>query len=170
MSREKHLAKIDQVLLDFFNKTSNDLSNKDRIPYSEKLEKSGVFQKFAFDIYRVENDPYGGLWTLEQIDGKPYLVRSSDPKFEEINNGNWTAVSNYDKTNITLAYKKVPVASFSSDTYGYTPTDISSFKSALLETVNQDNSFVKAVLLEQPETKRLDLITSFPEFNKIVRG
>lgn len=170
MSKEKYLANIDRVLQETLSKKSKNVGDKNKIIYSEDLEKSGTFRKVAFDVYRVENDPYGDLWTLEDFEGQPHLVRASDPKYETSGTGNWTATSNFDKNNITLAYKNVPIARFSSDKYGYDSQDIITFKLALLENINTDDIFVKDILLEQPAEKRVALLSSFPEFKKIIKG
>lgn len=170
MSKEKYLANIDRVLEDVLRRNSPNLKDKNKIPYSEDLERKGLISKIAFDIYRVENDPYNGLWTVEDLDGKSYLIRASDPRYESIENGNWTATSSYNKDSITLSYKNYPISSFTSDIYGFNSEDIISFKRALLENVNADNTFVKDILMEQPESKRKDLIHAFPEFNKIIKG
>lgn len=169
MSKEKYLANIDRVLQDTLRKTSNNLRNKNKIVYSEDLEKKGAFQKVAFDVYRVPDDPYNGLWTLEDYNGQPYLVRASTPQPEQTET-HWTAISNQEQNSVTLSYKKYPIARFSSDKYNYTPNDVVSFKLALLENVNNDEDFVKEVLLEQPESKRLAVLSHFPELQKIIRG
>ncbi len=170
MSKEKYLANIDRVLQETLRKTSGNLGDKNKIAYSEDLEKKGTFQKIAFDVYRVPEDPYNGLWTLEDHNGQPYLVRASTPQYEQSDSGNWTAISNQDRDNITLSYKKYPIARFSSDKYGFTSEDIVSFKLALLENVNSDEDFIKEVLLEQPESKRSAMLSQFPELQKIIRG
>lgn len=167
MFKEKYLANIDQILLNVIKKTSGKIENQDMIPYSDELVENGTFKKIALDIFRVEHDPYGGLWAVENYQGKPYLVRTHTPQVEQTNRGNWTAVSDYDKSNITLSYKDVPIARFSSKVYGFTPQDVITFKEALLENL-EDQSFVKDILLEEPESKRMALISKFPEFKKII--
>lgn len=169
MSKEKYLANIDRVLQDVISKTSSNLANKNQIPYSEELESKGGCKKIAFDVYRVPDDPYNGLWTLEDINGQAYLVRASDPKYEHTDSDNWTVTSNYDKDSVTLSYKKAPITQFSSKNYGFTPEDITTFKSAILDSIN-DEGFIKDILMEQPEPKRLALLSSFPELKKIIRG
>jgi len=169
MSREKYLANIDRVLQDVLRRNSKDLGDQNKIAYSEELEDSGAILKIAFDVYRVENDPYNGLWTVEEHDGKQYLVRASDPKSEREVQGDWAAVSSHDKDNITLVYKKVPIARFSSDKYGFDSRDIITFKMALLDSIN-DAEFIRDILLEQPESKRAALVSEFPEFHKLIKG
>ncbi len=170
MSREKNLANIDRVLQNVLSKNSKNLAEKNRIPYSENLEKKGSISKYGHGtgLYHVADDPYASLWEQQEIDGKEYLVRTADPKYEQIETSNWTVVSNYDKDNIILSYKKVPITYFASKAYGFNTEDIHMFKQALLEQVNQDDGFIKSVLLEQPESKRLALLSSFPEFKKIL--
>jgi hypothetical protein len=170
MTKDKYLASIDKVLVNTLRKEAKSLGEKTVIPYSIDMEKTGEITKFAFDVYKVDNDPYNGLWTLEDIDGRQHLVRASDPQFEENARGDWSVISDYDRANVTLAYKKVPVARFGSKDYGFGSDDISTFKSALLERIHQDESFVKDVFAEQPATKREALGKSFPELTKFIKG
>lgn len=168
MSREKYLANIDKVLKGFLREASEDVGIKNKIAYSEDLEASGAIKKVGFDIFRVENDPYDGLWVVEDLNGRPHLIRASDPATEQVKSGSWTVTSNFDKNNVTLSYNKIPVAGFSSDKYGFSSDDIITFKSALLDSINTDESFVKDVFQEQPESKRLALASTFPEFQKLL--
>lgn len=170
MIKDKYLANLDKILIDSFKKESSNLANKDVIPFTEEFEKEGRFQKIAFDVYRVENDPYNHLWLLQDIDGKSHLVRASDPQFNSDELGNWSAISDYDRSNITLAYKKVPIARFSANDYGFNGEDVLTFKSALLERIGTDDTFVKEVLAEQPSTKRQALANTFPELQKFIKG
>jgi hypothetical protein len=169
MKKEKYLANIDQALTNVIKRNSKRISDQDKLVYSRELESEGEIKKIAFDVYRVANDPYSDLWSLETIEGKQYLVRASDPQPSLEVNGDWTAISSHDKRDITLAYKKVPIARFSSDKYGFRKDDVFTFKSALLENT-KDESFLRDVLMEQPESKRAALVSEFPEFKKIIKG
>jgi hypothetical protein len=168
MKRERYLADIDQVLEKTLREKSPSIADKRRIKFSEDLVESGQFKKIAFDVYKVDNDPYENIWLLEDVDGIPHLVRASDPSFESATRGEWSAISDYEKSNITLAYKNTPVARFSSNDYGFSRDDIITFKSALLNRVSGDADFVKEVLAEQPQSKRLALADTFPELRKFV--
>jgi hypothetical protein len=169
MSKEKYLANIDRVLVDVLRKNSSNMGDKNKIEYSKDMEQSGEIKKVAFDVYKVDNDPYSSLWTVEDVDGRSYLVRASDPQPELEARGDWTAVSSSDKKDVTLVYKNVPIARFSSDKYGFENSDIITFKSALLDNT-KDKAFIKNVLLEQPESKRQALVSGFPEFQRIIKG
>lgn len=169
MSKEKYLANIDKVLLDVIKRNSKNTGDKNKIAYSKDLESSGDIKKVAFDVYRVANDPYKDLWNLESVDGQDYLVRASDPQPALESRGDWTAISSHDKRDVTLAYKKVPIARFSSDKYKFNKDELFTFKSALLENV-KDSEFIKNVLMEQPESKRIALVSEFPELKKIIKG
>jgi hypothetical protein len=169
MSKEKYLANIDKVLEEVVKRNAPSLGDQDKIAYSKSLEDDGVIKKVAFDVYRHSDDPYNGLWAVSEVEGKPYLIRASDPQYESEGRGDWTVVSSYDKSDITLSYKKVPIARFSSDNFGFDKESIFTFKTALLENVN-DETFVKDVLMEQPESKRLALMSEFPELRKIIKG
>ncbi len=159
--KENYSAKIDEALINFFKKADTD---KSVLPFDERLVKTGHYKKVAFDLYRVDNDPYNNLWLLEDIDGKSHLVRASDPQYEIKEAGSWNAVSDFDKKNITLTYKKVPIVRFSSDEYGFNSDNIMTFKVALLERITKDKSFLKDVILEQPSEKISALVETFPEF------
>lgn len=168
MKRERYLADIDRILMDTLRKQSPGVSEKKTIKFSEELIESGQIKKVAFDVYKVDNDPYENIWILENIDGVPHLVRASDPSFESSVKGDWAAVSDHDKRNVTLAYKNTPVARFSSQDYGFSKEDIITFKSALLGRIGDDKEFIKEVLAEQPESKRIALADTFPELRKFV--
>jgi hypothetical protein len=168
MIKEKYRTDIDEVLRGFLTKNATSLKSLNRIEYTEGLVGTGAIKKIAFDVYKVEDDPYKSLWLLENIEGKPYLVRASDPKFDLKSEGTWSAVSDYEHKNVTLSYKNIPIARFSSDNYNFLPGDVGSFKTALLELAADDQSFIKEVLAEQPEDKRRALAYTFPELNKFI--
>jgi hypothetical protein len=168
MSREKYLANVDRILAEVLRDNSKDTKCKDKIAYSEELLANGNFKKVAFDVYKVDDDPYSDLWVLQDVGGTPYLVRASNPQYATKELGNWSATSDYEKSNVTLAYKDVPVARFSSDVYGFSSGDIITFKSALLERVQEDEDFVKDVLKSEPDKKRQALTDKFPELQKFI--
>ena len=168
MIREKYKADIDGALRDILKKTATSLKTIDVIAYSDTLVEAHAIKKLAFDVFRVDNDPYHSLWLLEEIEGKPYLVRASDPTYSTKEQGSWSAISDYEHRNVTLAYKNVPMARFSSKDYNFDPNDIGSFKKALLELTSQDEKFIKDVLAEQPVEKRQALVSTFPELSKFI--
>ncbi len=153
----------DDVLIKIAQENSKGLANRKSILYSEDLK----IKKVAFDLFKIDNDPYDGLWQMQEIDGRKHLVRASDPKLDSASTGNWSAISNYDQTDVTLAYRGVPIARFSSKEYNFDPNDIITFKSALLERANSDQEFVKDVLANQPISKVEALSSTFPEFKKL---
>lgn len=155
---------LDNMLIKLAKKQSSDLGVKDTILITSLVS----FKKVAFDMYKVDNDPYESLWALQEIDGKQHLVRASDPQFETRKSGDWEAISDYDKKNVTLSYKNIPITRFSSDEYGFSSNDISLFKSAIIEKSSSDDSFVKELLKEQPSNKRDALILTFPELKKFI--
>lgn len=168
MMKDKYLADIDRVLLKTLADQSKSLADKNAIKFDKSLIEQGHIKKVAFDVYKVDNDPYRDLWMLENIDGVPHLIRASDPHSEETVIGEWSASSDFDKKNITLAYKSKPIARFSSDVYGFTADDILTFKEAILGKIQSDENFFKEVFAEQPEGKRRSLVNSFPELNKYI--
>lgn len=167
MSKNSYLSEIDKALISLAEKKKVD-ENPNRIKFTQSAVDRGVFKKYAFDVYKVDNDPYESLWTLEEFSDGFHLVRASDPKVTREDKGDWGAVSDYNRENITLVYKNIPIARFSSKEYGFEPKDVITFKSALLERVESDNDFVKNVLSVQPSGKREALALTFPEFKKFI--
>jgi len=155
---------LDQVLIKLAKEQSTDIGVKDCI----KVKEGVSFRKVAFDRFKVDNDPYESLWALQDIDGQQHLVRASDPKFETRKNGDWEVISDYDKRNVTVSYKNIPITRFSSDEFGFSPDDISIFKSAIIEKTSCDGSFVRELLNEQPASKREALVSTFPELKKFI--
>jgi hypothetical protein len=155
---------LDDILIKFTKKYSKDFGIKDQIEVSDSIS----FKKVAFDRFKVENDPYESHWALQDIDGVPHLVRASDPQFETRKTGDWEVISDYDKRNVTLSYKNIPITRFSSDEYGFSSGDISIFKSALIEKTSSDESFLKELLNDQPVSKRDALVSTFPELKKFI--
>jgi len=156
------MPELDDVLIDFFKKQSSDISVKDIIPMTNDLK----IKKIAFDMYKVMGDQYDDLWKVEEIDGATFLVRSSDPKYQKKEGGDWSASSNYDHNHVTLSYKNIPICSFSSDEYGFSSDDIFTFKSALLDVIDSDREFVKKVVASQPKAKAEVIKNLFPEILK----
>ena len=117
-------------------------------------------------MYKVMGDQYDDLWKVEEIDGSNFLIRSSDPKYQTKEGGDWSASSNYDYNHVTLSYKNVPICGFSSDEYGFSGDDIFTFKSALLDVVSSDKEFIKKVVASQPSAKAEVIKNLFPEILK----
>lgn len=155
---------LDDILIKFTKKHSKDFGIKDQVEISDSIS----FKKVAFDRFKLDQDPYDGLWALQDIEGKPHLVRASNPQSEVRKVGDWEAISDFEKRNVTLSYKNIPITRFSSDEYGFSSNDISIFKSALIEKTSSDNSFLKELLNDQPQTKREALVSTFPELKKFI--
>jgi hypothetical protein len=168
MPIDKYKADVDQLLMDLYIKNAKSLKYKNTILFSQSEVDNGNFKKIAFDMYKVQNDPYNGLWVLEEVDGVQHLVRASDPRFEETVNGEWSAISDYDNKIVTLSYKNIPITNFFSDEYGYSENDIGIFKSALIEKV-RDEQFVSEVFKQQPGDKVKALAATFPELSKFIK-
>ena len=159
------MSSLDDTLIELFRSKSKDVSNKNRILVTDDVR----FHKVAFDMVKVYGDHYNDLWRVEDMDGDTYLVRASDPKYGHQESGDWSAVSNFESTNITLSYKNVPVCRFASDEYEFCSDDILTFKSALLDRVKDDGDFVKEVLLNQPNSKVEALSSTFPELKDFIK-
>lgn len=155
---------LDDILIKFTKKQSKDLGIKDQVEINDSIS----FNKVAFDMFKIDQDPYDGLWALQEIEGKPHLVRASNPQVDIKKAGDWEVISDYEKRNVTLSYKNIPITRFSSDEYGFSSNDISIFKSALIEKTSSDESFIKELLVEQPHNKREALVSTFPELKKFI--
>lgn len=156
------MSDIDKVLIDIFKQASLDPTNKDVLEVSEDLP----IRKVAFDMYKVFGDHYDGLWKLEEMDGKQFLVRASDPQYQNKQAGDWTVSSNYEYNDVTLKYKNVPICSFSADDFGFGRNDITIFKSAIFDMINSDDKFVKEIISSQSKSKFETLQQIFPELIK----
>jgi hypothetical protein len=160
-------SNLDNILIKLLQKQSRDLNDKTIVEVTDDIG----FEKVAFGMVRITNSPYNpydGLWTLSEVDGKKFLVRASDPKFDYKTSGDWVVASDYDNCNVTLAYKNIPIHRFSSEDFGFSGEDISIFKSAILDKAGSDEKFVKELLSEQPVTKKESLINTFPELKKYI--
>lgn len=169
MRKEKFSVDVDEVLKGVLKKkNSHKIKSANRIELTDEVKNSGVIKKLAFDVYRVENDPYKDLWMLEKDGDKQFLVRTSEPTYASKENGSWSAISDYGKENVTLSYKGIPISRFSSSTYGFTSDDVFSFKEALLDLANKDHTFLREVFSEQPANKRAALAQTFPELKEFI--
>ncbi len=155
---------LDDILIKLAKKRSFNIGVKDELEITPDLS----FKKVAFDRFKVDNDPYESLWAIAEIDGKPHLIRASNPQSEYKKAGDWEVISDYEKKNVTLSYKNIPITRFSSDEYGFNEADISIFKSALLDKTSSDESFLKELLREQPTSKTSALVNTFPELKKFI--
>jgi hypothetical protein len=160
------MSEIDEVLIKLFREQSSDPSDKNVLP----LDGGVKIKKIAFDMFKVLDDKHEDLWKVESIDGADFLVRCTDtPSLQVKESGDWSAVANYDCDNVTLSYKSVPICAFSSDEYEFDKNSIFSFKSALLDIVEEDSHFVKNVIASQPSAKIEVLSNIFPEIKEIIK-
>jgi hypothetical protein len=158
---------LDNILANLLQKQSRDLDDKVVVEVTNDI----AFQKVAFDLVRITQSPYNpydGLWTLSEVEGRKFLVRASDPKFEYKDAGDWSAISDYDCKNVTLAYKSIPIHRFSSSEYGFSTDDVGIFRTTILDKTASDDKFLKEVLSEQPSMKKESLVTTFPELKKYI--
>lgn len=167
MSKNIYLSEVDKTLASL-NERQREEKIPSKVAFQDSKVAAGHFIKVAFDVYKVENDPYNNLWILQDCDDGQFLVRTSDRHSGIETTGSWSAVSDYDKKNITLNYKNVPIARFSSKEFGFNNSDILTFKQALLEKVKEDELFIKDLLSSQPLSKKDALTTTFPEFKKFI--
>jgi hypothetical protein len=168
MSKASQNSELDKILLSFINNKKESLVPT-KIKFSQEEVESGNFKKVAFDVYKVDNDPYENLWRLESLADGPYLIRTDAPDLSLESRGEWQALSDIKKENVTLYYKNIAIARFSSSEYGYSRDDIFAFKKSLLEQVNNDNGFLKNILETQPIAKKEALTKSFPEFESLYK-
>lgn len=155
------MKELDKTLINFFKNKSENLGDKDIIAVSPEVK----ITKVAFDMYKVYGDHYDCLWKLDNIDGKDFLVRASDPKYDYSKHGEWNISSDYEGKNVTVSYKNVPIQRFSSDDFGFETGSVSLFKSALQEQLS-DESFVRDMLSDQSSDKFSAITATYPELKK----
>lgn len=152
------MSELDDILLKLSQDREQNPTRKDRIELTEDVK----IKKVAFDMVKVFGDQYNDLWKVEKEGGATFLVRSSHPKYEVKEAGAWSAQSNYSSNSVTLAYKGVPICSFSSDEYGFSKNDVFTFKTALLDMAENDPLFVNKVVDAQLEAKASAIKQVFP--------
>lgn len=129
--------------------------------YLEYDKVKDVFTKVAFDVYKNNNSEK--LWTLEDgDDGKQYLVALyEDGEGDIVSESNlqkdWVATPDSNGKNITLAYKKTPIARFSSEDYSFDSSNSSKF-AQFLEKKASDGRFVNDLLDIMPEAKKIAIL------------
>lgn len=167
MPQEKYLTDVDEALVSFVKKQNKTIINK--IAFSAEKVKSGSFKKIAYDVYRVDNDPYESLWLYQDFEDGPYLVRAVDSVDDLTKkNGEWDALTDKSGENITLLYKNVPISRFSSSEFKFNAENLLTFKSALLDQITNNTDFLKSILKNEPAEKVSAIVTSFPEFKKFI--
>jgi len=156
------MSELDDILLKLSQDREKNPTNKNRIELTEDVK----IKKVAFDMVRVYGDAYNDLWKVEQDGDKKFLIRSSHPSYGIKEAGSWSAQSNYSSDAVTLAYKGVPICSFSSDEYGFSKDDVFTFKTALLDMAENDPLFVNKVVDAQLEAKASAIKQVFPDLFK----
>lgn len=156
------MSELDDILLKLSQDREKNPSNKNRIKLTDDL----VIKKVAFDMVKVFGDQYNDLWKVEKEGDSTFLVRSSHPKYESKSAGDWSALSDYNSSAVTLSYKGVPICSFSSDEYGFSKDDVFTFKTALLDMAENDPLFVNKVVDSQLEAKASAIKQVFPDLFK----
>ena len=119
-------------------------------------------------MVKVFGDHYDDLWKVEEVEGEKFLIRASSPEYKRKDGGDWSAISDYDAENITLAYKKVPICRFSSEEYEF-GDDMFAFKTSLLERASSDSDFIKSILTAQPKSKAEAIGNIFPELKELIK-
>tara|TARA_B100001094_G_scaffold333399_1_gene411486 strand:- start:10217 stop:10693 length:477 start_codon:yes stop_codon:yes gene_type:complete len=156
------MSELDDILLKLSQDREKNPSNKNRIELTDDL----VIKKVAFDMVKVFGDQYNDLWKVEKEGDSTFLVRSSHPKYESKTTGDWSALSDYNSSSVTLSYRGVPICSFSSDEYGFSRDDVFTFKTALLDMAETDPLFVNKVVNSQLEAKASAIKQVFPDLFK----
>lgn len=155
------MNELDTALIKFHKEKSDNLGDKDVLEVRPDLRMT----KVAFDMYKVYGDHYGCLWKMENVNGKDFLVRASNPEYNYSNHGEWNISSDYEGQNITLSYRDTPIERFSSEEFGFNLDSALTFKTALKEKLD-DGQFVRDVLSAQPKDKFNAISASYPELLK----
>ncbi len=151
--------------LDWTKLVGDVVSTPDIIPYEPNKH---LFKKVAFDVFQLNSSPVESLWILEEGDnGEQFLVAQyNDEETEALEvKSHWSALSDREGKNVTLAYKDAPIQRFASSDYGFSGDDVHVFQQSLMHKLATDQEFVKKLLDLQPETKRNLLLEQFPELS-----
>lgn len=139
-------------------------------PQTNVLKFSDVkdhFKKVAFDVYKQEGS--SKLWELRSEEGGEYLVALYDDgdtdMVVESQDEVWTATADNDGENVTLSYKKTPIARFAGDKYQYSPEKAEKF-AKFIEKKASNSKFIEELLSTMPEQKKLAVLTMLKEGDK----
>ena len=150
--------------LDFVKLANVVYEDKSRVPYDENKDN---FTKIAFDVFQANGTPSESLWVLQDgDDGKQYLVAMYDDVDTDVEikaHSYWKALSDKNKSNLTLFYKDTPIRRFASSEFGFTKQDIHIFEKVLLEKLSSDKNFVSKMIDDQPNNVKEYLLNKFPE-------
>lgn len=138
-------------------------ASSQRLLFAENKDR---FEKAGFDLYRDKQSEF--VWRLE-VDaesGQEFIVRtaSTDPLYQIA--PDWSAEVNAGKTAITLLYKGLAVRAFKQTDLQFDDQNVEDWRRFLLDKISNDPSFLKEVVQNVGEHKRLLLASKCPELFK----
>jgi len=124
-----------------------------------------LFKKVAFDVYK--QDGSDTLWELRSDKDEEYLVALYDDGETDLivkseDDKDWIATADMNGENITLSYKKTPIARFSSDEYQFT-SDMAERFATFIEKQALSSKFVDDLVKTMPEQKRAAVLKLLQE-------
>jgi len=106
---------------------------------------SGKFAQIGFGMFRETDN--NSIWQVETgTDGVDYISRMVEKPTEVIaeSEGEWTAVADSEKENVTLAHKGTPICKFASKDYGFDASNIKRF-ARLVVVKAQNPEFIQKI-------------------------
>lgn len=133
----------------------NGIVNPDpnKIPY---LENKDRFVRVAFDLFKMRD---GGeeLWQVQaDDDGNEFLVKTyNEPEEQVVEASDWKLMLDKTASNITVAYKDIPIHRIATADYGAESVDDAHIlKNAMRDKLATDASFVEKFVRELPFAKQ----------------
>jgi len=123
--------------------------------------------RVAYDMFRMDNEPET-LWKVQSDDdGNEFLVRTYSLPDEELSaQSSWSVAADSKKTNLTVAYKGVPIHRLVAADYGAaSPRDTDLLASVLRRKLATDGEFAGKLLGSLPAAKLRAVAASFPELS-----
>lgn len=129
--------------------------NKSRNVYAYEDAKH-LFEKVAFDTYKPINGNSAQLWELrEGDDGQKFLfaLYEEPEDIVSVSKKEWTATPDSASSNVTVAYKKVPVYRIDIENRNFSQKEASNFAS-FIEKKAQSQEFVTNMLNSMSDSRR----------------
>ncbi len=118
-----------------------------------------LFKKVAFDVYRPKSGNTEQLWELRTSDdGESYLYalygdQDNIVSESSVEQKDFTAASDAEGKNVTLAYKNVPIYRFASEQYQFESSDASNF-AEFIESKAQDMKWIQELMNQAMSEER----------------
>lgn len=122
------------VLADFSNEQVG------KIPLKRAIA-SGKFAQVGINLFR--NQENNTIWQLQSSDEGEFIIRAEPVEeqhtVESSKDGEWTAIADSSKQNVTLSHHNIPLCRFASSEFGFDAESIEDFQKYLVEQVGSQS-------------------------------